>query len=196
MYKNFLKPFLDICLAFFAILLFTPLFLIIPIAIKLESSGPVFFIQPRLGINGSVFRIYKFRSMASDQSSYKKTTKVYQDDPRITKVGQFLRKTSLDEIPQLFNIIKGEMSFIGPRPPLPHFPKKYEEYTEDEIIRFPVKPGLSGLAGIRCREIHDWKINIKIDVEYVQNYNFIYDLNLFLASLLVFFKPDNVYRRD
>jgi len=196
MYKSYIKPLLDICLAIIAVLLLLPLFIIILIAIKIESRGPVLFIQNRLGLNGSIFRIFKFRSMVIDQSGYKKTTKVYENDPRITKVGQFLRKTSLDEIPQLFNIIKGEMSFIGPRPPLPYFPKKYEDYTDFEKQRFVVKPGISGLAGIRCREIHDWEVNIPIDVEYVQNYGFIYDLKLFLASLLVFFKPDNVYRRN
>jgi undecaprenyl phosphate N,N'-diacetylbacillosamine 1-phosphate transferase len=196
MYKSSLKPFLDICLAIFAVLLLTPLFIIISLAIKIESEGPVFFIQPRLGMNGSIFRIYKFRSMKNDQNSFQKTTKVYENDPRITRVGQFLRKTSLDEIPQLFNIIKGEMSFIGPRPPLPYFPKKYEDYTDYEKQRFMVKPGISGLAGIRCREIHDWDVNIPIDVEYVQNYGFVYDLKLFLVSLLAFFKTDNVYRKN
>jgi undecaprenyl phosphate N,N'-diacetylbacillosamine 1-phosphate transferase len=196
MYKSYLKPFLDICLAIFAVLLLTPLFIIISLAIKIESEGPVFFIQPRLGMNGSIFRIYKFRTMVSDQSRFQKTTKVYENDPRITRVGQFLRKTSLDEIPQLFNIIKGEMSFIGPRPPLPYFPKKYEDYTDYEKQRFMVKPGISGLAGIRCREIHDWDVNIPIDVEYVQNYGFVYDLKLFLVSLLAFFKTDNVYRKN
>jgi lipopolysaccharide/colanic/teichoic acid biosynthesis glycosyltransferase len=134
--------------------------------------------------------------MKNDQSSFQKTTKVYENDSRITRVGQFLRKTSLDEIPQLFNIIKGEMSFIGPRPPLPYFPKKYEDYTDYEKQRFMVKPGISGLAGIRCREIHDWDVNIPIDVEYVQNYGFVYDLKLFLVSLLAFFKTDNVYRKN
>jgi lipopolysaccharide/colanic/teichoic acid biosynthesis glycosyltransferase len=134
--------------------------------------------------------------MKNDQSSFQKTTKVYENDPRITRVGQFLRKTSLDEIPQLFNIIKGEMSFIGPRPPLPYFPKKYEDYTDFEKQRFMVKPGISGLVAVRCREIFDWDIIIPIDVEYVQNYNFLYDLKLFLASLLVFFRHDNVYRKD
>jgi lipopolysaccharide/colanic/teichoic acid biosynthesis glycosyltransferase len=196
MYKSYLKPFLDICLAVFAVLLLTPLFIIISLAIKVESRGPVFFIQPRLGLNGLIFRIYKFRSMKNDQSSFQKTTKVYENDPRITRVGQFLRKTSLDEIPQLFNIIKGEMSFIGPRPPLPYFPKKYEDYTDFEKQRFMVKPGISGLVAVRCREIFDWDIIIPIDVEYVQNYNFLYDLKLFLASLLVFFRHDNVYRKD
>jgi len=132
--------------------------------------------------------------MVSDQSCFNKVTKIYEDDPRITRVGKFIRKTSLDEIPQLYNIIKGEMSFIGPRPPLPYFPKKYEDYNEFEKQRFLVKPGISGLAQVRCREIHDWEINIPIDVEYTQNYSFLYDMKLFFASLLFFFKTDNVYR--
>jgi len=195
MYKKYLKPMLDVCLAIPAIIILSPLFIIIPFAIKLESKGPILFLQSRLGLNGSVFKIYKFRSMVNDQSNFKKSTEVFENDPRITKVGQFLRKTSLDEIPQLFNIIRGEMSFIGPRPPLPYFPKKYEDYTDYEKKRFMVKPGISGLAQVRCREVHDWELNIPVDVEYVQNYSFVYDLKLFLASLLFFFKTDNVYRK-
>jgi undecaprenyl phosphate N,N'-diacetylbacillosamine 1-phosphate transferase len=196
MYKNYLKSLFDFCAAIVAVLLLFPLFIIISLVIKIESKGPVFFIQPRLGLNGSGFRIYKFRTMVTDQSGFKKTTKVYENDPRITRVGKFLRKTSLDEIPQLFNIIKGEMSFIGPRPPLPYFPKKYEDYSDYEKIRFTVKPGISGLAGVRCREIHDWDVNFRIDIEYVQNYGFMYDSKLFLVSLSAFFKTDNVYRKD
>jgi undecaprenyl phosphate N,N'-diacetylbacillosamine 1-phosphate transferase len=195
MYKKYFKPMLDVCLAIPAILILSPFFIIIPIAIKLESKGPILFLQSRLGLNGSVFKIYKFRSMVNEQSNFKKSTEVFENDPRITKVGQFIRKTSLDEIPQLFNIIRGEMSFIGPRPPLPYFPKKYEEYTDYEKQRFRVKPGISGLAQVRCREVHDWELNIPVDVEYVQNYSFEYDLKLFLASLLFFFKTDNIYRR-
>lgn len=122
--------------------------------------------------------------------------KLYENDPRITKVGSFIRKTSLDEIPQLLNILKGEMSFIGPRPPVIHFPKKYEEYSEFEKQRFLVKPGISGLAAVRCREVHDWDINIKIDVEYVQNYSFMYDAKLFFTSLTYFFRSDNIYRKE
>jgi lipopolysaccharide/colanic/teichoic acid biosynthesis glycosyltransferase len=133
--------------------------------------------------------------MIYDQSPFNKTYEVYEDDPRITKVGKFIRKTSLDEIPQLFNIIKGEMSFIGPRPPLPYFPKKYEDYIENERQRFTVKPGISGLAQVRCREVHDWEVNIRIDEEYVNNYSFMYDLKLFMASLWFFFKTDNIYRK-
>jgi lipopolysaccharide/colanic/teichoic acid biosynthesis glycosyltransferase len=122
--------------------------------------------------------------------------KLYENDPRITKIGRFIRKTSIDELPQLLNILKGDMSFIGPRPPVPHFPKKAEDYNEVECQRFLVKPGISGLAQVRCREIHDWDINIPIDIEYVHNYSFIYDLKLFFASLFFFFKSDNIYRKE
>ena len=87
------------------------------------------------------------------------------------------------------------MSFIGPRPPVPHFPKKYDQYNDFEKKRFNVKPGISGLAQIRCREVHDWNINIPIDVEYVNNYSFAYDAKLFLASFLAFFKHDNIYTK-
>jgi lipopolysaccharide/colanic/teichoic acid biosynthesis glycosyltransferase len=187
---------LDICFAIPAIVILTPFFIIIAVAIKVESKGPILFLQSRLGLNGSTFKIYKFRSMVKDQSNFQKSSKVFQNDPRITKVGHFIRKTSLDEIPQLFNIIRGEMSFIGPRPPLPYYPKEYEDYSDFDKQRFMVKPGISGLAQVRCREIHDWELNIPVDVEYVHNYSFTYDLKLFLASLLFFFKTDNVYRKN
>ena len=193
-YKKYFKPVFDTGLAFIGIILLSPAIFFISLAIRIESKGPVLFKQSRLGLNGFVFQIFKFRSMVSDQSCFNKVTKIYEDDPRITRVGKFIRKTSLDEIPQLYNIIKGEMSFIGPRPPLPYFPKKYEDYNEFEKQRFLVKPGISGLAQVRCREIHDWEINIPIDVEYTQNYSFLYDMKLFFASLLFFFKTDNVYR--
>jgi lipopolysaccharide/colanic/teichoic acid biosynthesis glycosyltransferase len=193
MYKIVLKPVLDFIIAIIAGLLLLPLFIIITVSIKIESKGPVFFKQLRLGLNGMEFYIYKFRSMATEQSRFKKVKELYQDDPRITRVGRFIRKTSLDEVPQIINILRGEMSFIGPRPPVPYFPKKFHEYNEFEKQRFKVKPGISGLSQIRCREIHDWDINIPIDVEYVNNYSFPYDAKLFLLSLLAFFKTENVY---
>lgn len=195
MYKKLFKQVIDFILALLAAVLLTPIFIAVFIAIKLESKGPAVFKQPRLGKNGKTFTVYKFRSMVNDQSKIKKSNTVYENDPRITRVGAFIRKTSLDELPQIFNILKGEMSFIGPRPPVPHFPKKYNEYNEFEKQRFTVKPGISGLAQIRCREIHDWDINIPIDVEYVNNYSFTYDLKLFIASFTTFFKHDNIYTK-
>ena len=195
MYKSFFKPVIDWILALVVLVVILPLFIIVSLAIKLNSKGPVFFMQERLGRYGKVFKIFKFRSMViNNQKSASK--RLYENDPRITSVGRFIRKASIDELPQLLNILIGNMSFIGPRPPVPHFPKKIEEYSEFEYQRFQVKPGISGLAQVRCREIHDWNINIPIDVEYVQNYSFIYDLKLFIGSLPAFFKSDNVYRKE
>ncbi len=195
MYKGLIKPLFDWILALMALILLSPLFLVVAIAIKADSKGPVFFLQERLGKNGRVFRVFKFRSMVVNKGR-DKDNKLFENDPRITKVGSFIRKTSIDEIPQLINIIKGEMSFIGPRPPLTYFPKKYPDYNEFEKKRFLVKPGISGLAQVRCREVHDWDVNIPIDVEYVENYSFLYDTRLFLSSFLMFFKTDNIYRKN
>ncbi len=194
MYKRFLKSIIDWMLALIALVVLSPVLIVVAIAIKLDSKGPIFFRQQRLGRDGKVFKIYKFRSMVVHNPE--STKLLYENDPRITRVGRFIRKTSLDELPQLFNILAGDMSFIGPRPPVPYFPKKIDEYNEFERQRFKVKPGISGLAQIRCREIHDWNINIPIDVEYVQHYSFTYDLKLFLQSLKAFFVTDNIYRKE
>jgi len=195
MYKKLIKPLLDWIIALSALVILSPLFLITAITIKLDSRGPILFRQQRLGYKGKVFNVFKFRSMTVEQKK-NADNKLYENDPRITKVGHFIRKTSIDELPQLLNILKGEMSFIGPRPPVTYFPKKLEEYNDFEKQRFEVKPGISGLAQVRCREVHDWDINIPIDVEYVQNFSLKNDIFLFLTSLFFFFKTDNIYRKQ
>lgn len=195
MYRTFVKPTCDRMTAFLALVILFPLFFAVAFAIKCDSKGPVFFRQERLGLFGRIFRIYKFRSMTNDNNTRVGSVKVFEDDPRITRTGKFLRKTSIDELPQLINILKGEMSFIGPRPPVPYFPKNYHEYSDVEKIRFTVKPGLSGLVQVRHREINDWNINIPVDIEYVGKCSFFFDLKLFLASMLVFFRTDNIYSR-
>ena len=193
MYTHFFKPLFDITLALIAIVILLPVFVVVTIAIRLDSPGSALFFQNRLGKNGVVFKICKFRSMRNDVNF--KTNETLATDPRITRVGQFIRKTSLDEIPQLFNIVKGDMSFIGPRPPVPTFPKRYEEYNNFEKKRFNVKPGISGLAAIRQREVHDWNLNIPVDVEYVEKISFKMDCSLFISSLTVFFKTYNIYSK-
>lgn len=193
MYTHFFKPLFDITLALIAIVILLPVFVVVAIAIRLDSPGSALFFQNRLGKNGVVFKICKFRSMRNDVNF--KTNETLATDPRITRVGQFIRKTSLDEIPQLFNIVKGDMSFIGPRPPVPTFPKRYEEYNNFEKKRFNVKPGISGLAAIRQREVHDWNLNIPVDVEYVEKISFKMDCSLFISSLTVFFKTYNIYSK-
>lgn len=195
MYRNKIKPFCDWCLALLTLVFLLPLFVVISAAIKIGDRGPVFFLQKRLGKNGRVFNLFKFRSMKSTTDPAKSSGYLYENDPRITKVGKFIRRTSLDELPQIFNILKGEMSFIGPRPPTVNYPKAFNQYNAFELKRFSVKPGISGLAQIRCREIHDWNINIPIDVEYVQNLSFRNDVKLFLHSLPVFFMTNNVYQK-
>jgi len=194
-YRAVLKHVLDWFIALIAAIILLPVFIIISCAIKIDSKGPVFFCQDRLGKNGRVFRMVKFRSM-SVNNKINPGNKLYEDDPNITRVGRIIRKTSIDELPQLFNILAGSMSFIGPRPPVPYYPKKIHEYNRFEYQRFLVRPGISGLAQVRCREIHDWDINIPIDIEYVHNYSLFYDIRLFMISLLSFVRVDNVYRKD
>ena len=195
-YRIVVKPAADWLVAFMALVILLPLFLIVAVAIKINSRGSVLFLQERLGRNGKVFKIVKFRSMILDHGIPVSEQKVFENDPRITRVGSFIRRTSIDELPQLINILKGEMSFIGPRPPVTTYPKLFNDYTEFEKQRFIVKPGISGLAQIRGREINDWNINIPIDVEYVQNCSFLFDMQLFFRSLLVFFRTDNIYSRE
>lgn len=196
MYKNLIKPVLDWIIAICALIILSPLFLIIAVAIKMESKGPVFFIQKRLGLNGKVFKIIKFRSLYHNSKNIVDNTPFFEKDIRITKVGGIIRKTSLDELPQIINILKGEMSFIGPRPPVEYYPKKYSEYTAFEIKRFTVKPGLSGLVQVRNREINDWGHNIPIDIEYVENQSFLQDLKIFLISFVIIFKTENIYTKN
>ena len=195
MYLRIIKPVFDFIAAFVAIIVLSPIFIIVSIAIKLNSPGPVFFLQERLGKNGRVFKIFKFRSMRTDIVSYKFGEVLCENNPQITYTGKFIRKTSIDEIPQLINILKGDMSFIGPRPPVTFYPKKYEDYTDFEKQRFSVKPGISGLAAVRQREINDWSKNIPVDVEYVNSISFMLDMKLFLVSLLAFFRTDNIYTK-
>jgi len=196
MYRNYFKVFFDFIFSLVSLFLLTPLFTIVAVCIKLDSKGGVFFLQDRLGKNGNIFKVVKFRSMSEKYELEGGKNKLKETDSRITRVGKFIRKTSIDELPQVINILKGDMSFIGPRPPLTYFPKKYSEYNSFEKQRFLVKPGISGLAQLRCREIHDWDINIPIDVEYVNNQSFIYDLKLFLKSFSVFFNTSNIYSKD
>ena len=187
------KRVIDIILSFIGLIILSPLFIILSIIIKCDSKGPVFFKQERIGKNGKVFKIYKFRSMVV--GAEKVGTGVYskKDDNRVTKVGKFIRMTSIDELPQLINILKGEMSFIGPRPVLTYHPCKYEEYTGEQKKRFSVKPGVTGWAQIHGRKQVEWNKRIKYDVEYVENINFMLDLKIFFITIYkVILMKDNV----
>ena len=147
MYK-FFKRFFDIAASLAAIVVLSPLMLVTAVAVKLDSKGPVIFKQERLGLKGKVFNIYKFRSMCCGAEHM--GTGVYSgvDDVRVTRVGRILRKTSIDELPQLVNILKGEMSFIGPRPPLTYHPWDISEYTPEQMKMFDVRPGITGWCSV------------------------------------------------
>ncbi len=181
MYKYFLKRMFDLVLATVIFLVVLPVFVIIAVAVKLDSKGPVIFKQKRLGKNGKVFSMYKFRTMVVDAEK----GGVYSDnnDPRITKVGNVLRKTSLDEIPQCINIIKGDMSFIGFRPPLTYHPWPFEEYTEEQKQMFAVRPGITGWAQVNGRKTVEWHKRIELNVWYAQNVSFLLDCKIFFLTV-------------
>jgi lipopolysaccharide/colanic/teichoic acid biosynthesis glycosyltransferase len=184
-----IKRIFDMGSSFTLLVLFAPFFLLIALLIKLDSPGPVFFIQERLGKDGKVFRMFKFRSMIANaaevvqsESATAAPTKMsgsveipaelfcFEDDPRITKTGKFLRKTSLDEIPQLINVILGDMSLVGPRPPVTNELGPYSNLSDIMKIRFRVKPGITGLAQVSGRNDLDWDTKILYDNIYVEKY--------------------------
>ena len=192
MYK-YVKRILDFSVALIAAIILSPLMAITAIAVKVESKGPAVFKQDRLGLNAKVFKIYKFRSMC--QGAEHTGTGVYSgaDDIRVTKIGKIIRATSIDELPQLFNIIKGDMSFIGPRPPLTYHPWDISEYTEEQLHMFDVRPGISGWAQINGRKDVEWHKRIELNCWYVDNMSLWLDIKiLFKTFLKVLKNEDNV----
>lgn len=189
----YIKCVIDFILAVIGLVILSPLFLIIAILIKLDSKGPVFFLQDRLGKDGKVFKIYKFRTMVDGAINMGAGLRTDVGDSRITKVGNILRKTSLDEIPQLINIIKGEMSFIGPRPPVPYHPYEYDEYSAEQKKRFSIRPGISGYAQVELRNSGTWDERIELDLKYVKKMSFSFDLYIFFKSIWVVIKRKNIY---
>lgn len=194
MYQKFFKGLLDFILSLVATIILSPVMLIIAIAIKIDSKGPVFFFQERLGKDGKVFKIIKFRTMVVNAENIGDGLSIKsENDDRITKVGKFLRKTSLDEIPQFINILKGEMSLIGPRPPATYFPYKVEDYPEEQFKRFQVKPGITGLAQVRVRNQATWDEKIEIDLEYISKITFINDLKIVFLTIKNILLHENIY---
>lgn len=167
----------DLLIAGFSLVALLPLFTLVGIMIRLESRGGVFFRQERVGRHLRLFRIYKFRSMVADAPE-KGQFYTTEGDPRITRVGAFLRRTSLDELPQLLNVLKGEMSLVGPRP---NVPAQREQYTEEQwVVRAMVRPGITGLAQIRSRHHGTMEIRTANDLEWVEQRN----LTLYIAAIL------------
>jgi len=178
------KRYLDLFLALALLIILLPIFLIILIAIKMESKGSAIFIHDRVGKGGNIFKLYKFRTMYNGTNPYS-VNPIDQDDPRITKVGRFLRKTSLDEIPQIFNILKGEMSFVGPRPEMPFIVEQYNELHRERLKVIPGITGLWQLSGDRKKAIHE---NMDYDLYYKKHVSFFLDLAILIETLIFAFR--------
>lgn len=192
MYKHFIKRLFDIILSLIGLIVAAIPMLIIAIAIKIDSKGPVVFRQERIGKGGKVFKILKFRSMCV--GAEKTGSGVYsgKGDARVTRVGRILRATSLDELCQFWNVLKGDMSFIGPRPPLTYHPWPLEEYTDEQKRMFEVRPGITGWAQVNGRKGVEWNKRIQLNVWYVDHVSLWLDIRiLFLTVFKVFTNADN-----
>jgi len=196
-----LKRTLDVIVALLALIIFTPLFLLVAVCIKLEDpAGPILFKQLRVGENGRTFSMYKFRSMVHNAESLLDTLISLnevsgamfkmKEDPRITKVGYWIRKTSIDEFPQLINVLKGEMSLVGPRPPLP---REVIIYTDHDIQRLMVRPGCTGIWQVSGRSNLSFEEMVKLDLHYIKNRSIILDFKLILKTFFVLFGSKNAF---
>lgn len=186
----YLKRLLDFILSLLAIIILSPLFLVLAIWIKLDSPGPVFFKQKRIGINRTFFKIYKFRTMLAETPDDMPTHLLNDPEAFITRSGKFLRKTSLDELPQLINILKGEMSIIGPRPALWNQDDLADE--RDKYGANSVFPGLTGWAQINGRDELPIEVKARLDGEYIERINFWFDLKCFFGTILSVLKSDGI----
>lgn len=186
MYRNFVKRFLDILFSLLLLILLLPVFLILMILVKIKLGSPIFFKQDRPGKDGKIFKLYKFRTMTDAKD---KDGNLLPDSERLTSFGKLLRSTSLDELPELLNILKGEMSFIGPRPLLVEY---LDLYNEEQKHRHDVRPGLTGLAQVEGRNLLSWEERFKLDVLYVNNLTFINDIKILFKTIKVVFKREGV----
>ena len=192
------KRALDFVASLLGLILLSPVFLIVSILIKLESEGEVIFSQTRIGLKGKKFKMYKFRSMVKNAEELKAKLAAQnemsgpmfkmKEDPRVTKVGKFIRKTSIDELPQLINVLKGEMSLVGPRPSLP---KEVEKFKPWMLRRLEVKPGLTCYWQVSGRNNIDFEDWMKLDIQYVEDRNFCLDLKLIFKTFFVLFGDKN-----
>lgn len=197
---RFFKRMLDIVASVIGLIVLSPVFLIVSLAIKAEDRGPIFYSQVRLGKGQRPFKMYKFRSMIVDAD--KKLEKLLKqnevegamfkmkEDPRITKVGRFIRKHSLDELPQLINVLRGDMSLVGPRPPLKREVASYSEYDMQRLI---VKPGCTGLWQVTARNDVDFRGMVELDLEYISRSGILCDLSILSKTVIIIFVPNGAY---
>lgn len=192
-YRNYFKRGLDLVVAIIAIPFWLIVLLVVGLAIKLDDGGPVFYNAPRLGKNGVVFKMFKFRSMkvnAVDLRNEDGSTLSDKNDPRLTKIGRFLRTTSIDETPQLLNIILGDMSIVGPRPDLP---EHLALYAGNEHRKLEIRPGVTGYNQANFRNSAIWKDRIQNDIYYIDRLSFRMDFKIIIQTFITVFKMRNVY---
>jgi len=197
---NSLKRFFDITASAAAIIILFPFLVATAIAIKLNSRGPVIFSQERMGFKGKVFKMYKFRSMVCNAEQLLKDIESknevsghmfkIRNDPRVTRVGRFIRKTSIDELPQLFNVLKGDMSIVGPRPPIAREVIKYDKWHN---LRMSVKPGLTGLWQISGRNNVGFEEMVRLDLKYIRERGFWYDIKIIFKTIPVLMGDSKAY---
>jgi lipopolysaccharide/colanic/teichoic acid biosynthesis glycosyltransferase len=198
---RFFKRTLDVVASGIGLIILSPVFLIVSLAIKAEDpKGPIFYSQVRLGKGQRPFKMYKFRSMVVDadkklekllkENEVKGAMFKMKEDPRITRVGKFIRKHSLDELPQLWNVLAGDMTLVGPRPPLE---REVENYSEHDVQRLIVKPGCTGLWQVTERNDVDFRGMVELDLRYIQNSNLWFDITILIKTVAIIFKPNGAY---
>jgi len=177
LYRKYFKRPLDFILALFGLIILSPVMLVIAILVRINLGSPVIFKQQRPGLNEKIFTMYKFRTMTDERDEY---GNLLSDEKRLTPFGRFLRSSSLDELPQLWNILKGDMSFVGPRPLLIRY---LPYYNEAERMRHTVRPGLTGLSQVNGRNLLEWDKRLELDVQYAQNISFFQDVLIILRTI-------------
>jgi len=186
MYKNFLKRLFDFIIAFVGLIILSPIFIAVMIGLYFANDGKPFFFQARPGLNENIFKIIKFKTMNDKKD---KDGNLLPDADRLTPIGAFVRKTSLDELPQLINVLKGDMAIIGPRPLLPQY---LPLYNETQKRRHNVRPGITGWAQVNGRNAISWTKKFELDVEYVDNLSFMMDVKVFFTTFKKVFKSEGI----
>ena len=185
-YEKYIKRMLDFILSLIALICLSPVLLIVSILVRTKLGSPIIFKQQRPGKNEKIFTLYKFRTMTDEKDE---NGKLLPDSQRLTKFGKFLRSTSLDELPELINIIKGDMAIVGPRPLLVQY---LPYYTEEEKHRHDVRPGLTGLAQIKGRNLCSWDEKFQYDIKYINNITFINDIKIIISTIIKVFKREGI----
>jgi lipopolysaccharide/colanic/teichoic acid biosynthesis glycosyltransferase len=186
MYAKFLKPLIDFILAFLLVLIVSPVLFVVWVLLLISNRGQAFFRQERPGKNGNIFRVIKFKTMNDRKDG---NGKLLPDSERLTPVGKFVRSTSMDELPQLFSVLKGDMSLVGPRPLLVRY---LDRYTPEQARRHEVKPGITGWAQVNGRNAISWEQKFKLDVWYVDHISFWLDIKILLLTVLKVFKREGI----